>query len=53
MSKEGKKAMIEEMAKKFMEVDAEDKAFIVGYMTGKEEERLKWEKREAEMAATA
>lgn len=53
MSKEEKKAMIERMAEKFMKADAEDKAFIVGYMTGQEEERLKWEKRATEMAATA
>ena len=53
MSKEEKKAMIERLAEKFTTMDTEDKSFIVGYMTGKEEERLKWEKRGTEMAATA
>lgn len=53
MSKEEKKAMIERMAEKFTGMDTEDKSFIVGYMTGKEEERLKWERKEATVAAIA
>lgn len=53
MSKEEKKMMIERMAKKFTGMDTEDKSFIVGYMTGKEEERLKWEQTKTAVAAIA
>lgn len=53
MSKEEKKAMLERMAEKFTGMDAEDKSFVVGYMTGKEEERLKWERKETQVVATA
>ena len=53
MSKEEKKAMIERLAEKFIGMDTEDKSFVVGYMTGKEEERLKWEQKETAVAAIA
>lgn len=45
MSKDERKQMIEEMAEKFTGLEENDKSFIVGYMTGKEEERAKWEKK--------
>jgi hypothetical protein len=52
VSKEEKKVMIEKLAEKFATMNTEDKSFIVGYMTGKEEERLKW-KKELEMTTSA
>lgn len=45
VTREEKKKAIEKMAKKFIKIPEEDKAFINGYMTGKEEERLKWEQK--------
>lgn len=47
MSKEERMRMIEEMAEKFTGLEEQDKSFIVGYMTGKQEERQQWEKQKA------
>lgn len=33
------------IAQKFIQLDQESKCFIAGYMTGKLEERAKWEER--------
>ena len=33
------------IAQKFVQLDQESKIFIAGYMTGKLEERAKWEER--------
>lgn len=52
MSKEERKRMIEEIAVKFIGLEEKDKSFIVGYMTGKQEERQQCEKKE-KIAATA
>ena len=52
MSKDERKKLIEAMAEKFTGMDAEDKSFIVGYMTGRQEERQRWEQRQ-EAVATA
>ena len=46
MSKEERKEVIEEMAKKFTGLEEKDKSFIVGYMTGIQEERAKWERQQ-------
>lgn len=50
MSKEERKKMIEEIAKKLVGMDAEDKATVIGYQLGKLEERQKWEQKEAATA---
>ena len=47
MSKDEKKEMIESIAEKFIEMDDADKFYIAGYMAGKQEERQKWEKKQA------
>ena len=46
MSREERKEVIEEMAKKFTGLEEKDKSFIVGYMTGIQEERAKWERQQ-------
>lgn len=46
MSKEERKEVIEEMAEKFTGLEEKDKSFIVGYMTGIQEERAKWERQQ-------
>ena len=51
MSKEERKALIEEMAEKFTGLDDDAKSYIAGYMAGKQEERQRWEQRT--VAATA
>lgn len=43
MSKKERKEAIKEIAVKFTELEEKDKSFIVGYMTGINEERAKWE----------
>lgn len=53
MSKDERKQLIETMAEKFTGMDAEDKALVVGYQLGKQEERQKWEQRQAAVAAMA
>lgn len=50
MSKDERKEQIESMAEKFVELDAEHKARIVGYMDGVRDEREKWLKKEKETA---
>lgn len=50
MSKDERKQMIEEMAEKFTGLEENDKSFIVGYMTGKQEERQRWEQRQDAVA---
>lgn len=47
MSKDERKQLIEAMAEKFIGMDAEDKALIVGYQLGKQEERQRWETKQA------
>lgn len=44
MSKEERKEQIETIAERFIGLDAESKARIVGYMDGVKDERAKWEK---------
>ena len=51
MSKDEKKEKIESMAAKFVELDAEHKARIMGYMDGVKDEREKWIKKEKDAAA--
>ena len=46
----GGKQMIEEMAEKFTGLEENDKSFIVGYMTGRQEERQRWEQRQGAVA---
>jgi hypothetical protein len=53
MSKEERKKLIEAMAEKFIGMDAEDKALIVGYQLGKQEERQRWELKESRATAMA
>lgn len=50
MSKDEKKEQIESMAEKFVELDAEHKARIVGYMDGVRDERQKWLDKEKKTA---
>ena len=50
MSKDERTEQIESMAEKFVELDAEHKARIVGYMDGVRDEREKWLKKEKEAA---
>ncbi len=50
MSKDERKKLIEAMAEKFTGMDAEDKALIVGYQLGKQEERQRWEQRQDAVA---
>nr|DAY50234.1 MAG TPA: hypothetical protein [Caudoviricetes sp.] len=50
MSKDERKKLIEAMAEKFTGMDAEDKALIVGYQLGKQEERQRWEQRQDTVA---
>lgn len=38
-----KKDIFLNIAKKFAQLDSEGKSFVAGYMTGKLEERAKWE----------
>ena len=46
-----RKQLFEQLSKKFMELDGEGKAFIAGYITGKQEERQKQtEQREVPVA---
>ena len=46
MSKKERKEVLEEMAEKFTGLEEKDKSFIVGYMTGIQEERAKWERQQ-------
>lgn len=46
MSKNERKKLIEAMAEKFTGLEENDKSFIVGYMTGRQEERQRWEQRQ-------
>lgn len=41
---EKRESLIEMMSRKFTELDGEGKAFIAGYITGKQEERQRGEK---------
>jgi hypothetical protein len=50
MSKDKKKEIIESIAERFAEMDDADKSYIAGYMTGKQEERQKWEQRKEQVA---
>lgn len=45
MSKEERKRLIETIAEKFIGLEENNKSFIVGYMTGRQEERQQWEQR--------
>nr|DAJ48935.1 MAG TPA: hypothetical protein [Caudoviricetes sp.] len=45
MSQEEKKEKIINLAQDFTKLDDEDKAYIVGYMAGKTEERQRWEQK--------
>lgn len=45
MSQDERKQLIETMAEKFTGLEESDKSFIVGYMTGKQEERQRWEQK--------
>lgn len=47
MSENEKRERVEEIARKFVRLDEEGKSFITGYMIGKQEERQKWEKKQA------
>lgn len=47
MSQDERKRLIETMAEKFTGLEENDKSFIVGYMTGKQEERQQWEQKRA------
>lgn len=40
-----RKQLFEQLGKKFKELDGEGKAFIAGYITGKQEERQKREEK--------
>lgn len=48
MSKDERKERIENIAEEFTKMDETNKTYIVGYMTGVQEERAKWEKRQKE-----
>ena len=44
-SREEKKKMIEKATSQFADLDEIDKAYISGYVSGKQEERQKWAQR--------
>lgn len=50
MSKDERKELIENIAEQFTQMDDADKSYIAGYMTGKQEERQRWERRSKEGA---
>lgn len=50
MSKNEKRERVEEIARKFVKLDEEDKSYIAGYMNGMQAERQKWEKKQAAVA---
>lgn len=43
MSKDEQKEMIVNTVERFMQLDETSRSFIVGYMTGTQDERQKWE----------
>lgn len=47
MKKKEKKEEVLKIAEMFRELDEKDKIFINGYLTGKREERAKWERKPA------
>ena len=47
MKKKEKKEEVLKIAEMFKELDEKDKIFINGYLTGKREERAKWERKPA------
>lgn len=47
MTKKEKKERILTTAEMYKELDERDKIFINGYLTGKREERAKWERKPA------
>ena len=42
-AKAKKREMVEGIAEKFLLLPESDKSFIAGYLTGKEEERARWQ----------
>lgn len=50
MSENEKRERVEEIARKFVKLDEEDKSYIAGYMNGMQAERQKWEKKKAAVA---
>lgn len=49
-----KKEQVEEIAKRFVGLNEEDKSYIVGYMNGMQEERQRWEReKKRQQVATA
>lgn len=54
MSENEKRERIEEIAKKFMKLDEEDKSYIAGYINGMQAERQRQERKNKQAAvATA
>jgi len=53
-AKAKKREMVEGIAEKFLLLPESDKSFIAGYLTGKEEERARWQQeQERKQAAVA
>lgn len=42
--KKEKKELLQRTTEKFITLDADVKAFVAGYMTGRQEEKAKWER---------
>lgn len=53
MSINERKKRVETIAENLMKMEDEDRSYIIGYMTGKEEERQKWENKRGEQMHTA
>lgn len=45
-----KREQVEEIAKRFVGLNEEQKSYIVGYMNGVQEERQRWERKQAAVA---
>ena len=52
-AKARKKEMVEGIAEKFLLLPESDKSFIAGYLTGKEEERARWQQEQERKQAAA
>ena len=50
-AKAKKREMVEGIAEKFLLLPESDKSFIAGYLTGKEEERARWQQERKQAAA--
>lgn len=52
-AKAKKRERVEEIAKRFVELNEEQKSYIVGYMNGVQEERARWQQEQERKQAVA